>query len=160
MDKSIKKGDIINVHTESVANDYKRNRDYASVEVEVRPSDDEFRSITKLGGRQIFKVVEKDVHEDIAKYGVKIHQFVLEGEKIKHISFPKEGVVKVNGEYELEEGDRSKKPLSETWFFDERTAQDIATALNIEERECMKELSGSLEKAIVMFNRIIEDRKV
>jgi hypothetical protein len=160
MENKLKKGDLLTVQTESIASDYGRTRDFDSLIIESKESIGGFADLEELSKKSIYRVVRGPIHEDLAKYGVKIDCFSVEGEKVKSLVFVTEGEVRVNGEHDIPYKAVVGRKLSEAHFLDENTAQAVATRLNKEEREHLKILKDSIGKALVMMDQIVDKKMI
>ena len=158
--KDIKKGDLINVQVESARNQFKETGDFTKIVIESQESEDVFGDLASISKMQIYKIAKNDLHKDLAKYGVNVGHYTLEAIKVESLAFPVEGEVKVNGEHDISFKTSKPKRLSETYFLNEAVATAIATGLNMQELEKMKELNESVEKAVVMLDQIVEKAHV
>ena len=153
-------GDLITVQTDSIKHQYMESGDFETVVFESGDRAEGFGGLEELSKKHIYKIVKNDLHKDLAKRGVNIGHCTLLPIKVEHLSFPVEGEVRVNGEFDIPFKKKRTSRLVDTYFFDEAVPRAIATGLNISEREKMIELKESVEKAIVMLDQIVSKAHV
>ena len=67
----VKAGDVLTVQTS--VDSYSRTRSFDDAKVDVREDESKFGGLKAISKLQIHKVVQNDIHDDLAKYGLKIH---------------------------------------------------------------------------------------
>lgn len=157
---NLKKGDLITVQAEQVKRQYRETDDYTKVFTESDENDSGFGGLEELSKTHIFRIEKDDLHKDLSKFGLSVGHFTLRAIKVESLTFPVEGEVRINGEYDIPFKSSRKSRLAETYFFDEGVAKAIATGLNMAELEKMEELQGSVGKGITMLNQILESAHV
>jgi hypothetical protein len=149
-------GDIITIQQEKIASDYARSRDFFSVVIETQETDEGFGDLLKLSKRNLFRVVKNDIHEDLAKLGVKVHHYTLQSENIESFVFKANDEVLLNGAHMISLTKANVSKLSEAIFLNERQANAIANSLNAEELKKLKELEESVAKALVFLDSVVK----
>ena len=153
-------GDLITVQVESTKHQYVETGDFNAVVIESEEKVDSFGGLEELSKKHIFKIVKDDLHKDLAKYGVNIGHCNLLAIKVDSLSFPVDGEVRINGEFDIPFKKTKKTRLVDTYFFNEAVPRAIATGLNIAERDKMIELRDSVDKAVVMLDQIVSKAHV